>query len=385
MSTELATTGATSALAISAGQEFWNDKQLAALRQLGLEDIPNGDLAVFWHQCVRTGLDPFARQIYLIERQGKPTIQTGIDGFRLIARRAVDRAGETLGYADTMWCGADGQWVDVWLPREPPAAAKVTVLRAGQPYPAIALFSEYAATKRDGSLTAMWASKPALMLAKCCEALALRKAFPQDLSGIYTTDEMQQSENPDVVQGTVVRDETASVSPPPSGGLDAALAGVAVAGTVDLLRAVWDQHAPTLSTPEKAKLHAAMLDAKARIEAGVDADGVVDGDVVEGEVVDDAPPSDDGLTRPASRGQLQRLSITFEACGLTSKPADRDDILAVCSAFAHRAIRTRNELTGGEAADIEAGLKRCLDSADPVEAFTALVDEAHATAAGLAA
>lgn len=191
MSTDLTTRPAGSTdLTIEAGQTFWTDKQIAALRQLGVQNANNGDLAVFYHQVARTGLDPFARQIYMIERQGKQTIQTGIDGFRLIARRAVDRSRGTLGFLPTEWCGADGQWRDVWLSGEHPAAARVTVLRDGQPYPAVAMWGEYAGTKRDGGLTAMWAGKPALMLAKCAEALALRRAFPQDLSGIYTSDEM---------------------------------------------------------------------------------------------------------------------------------------------------------------------------------------------------
>jgi hypothetical protein len=83
----------------------------------------------------------------------------------------------------------------VWLKKEHPAAAKVTVLRGEGRFPAVALWDEYVALKRDGSVTQMWANKGALMLAKCAEALALRKAFPQDLSGIYTSDEMAQADN----------------------------------------------------------------------------------------------------------------------------------------------------------------------------------------------
>lgn len=197
-----------SALTIHDDQQFFTDQQIAALQQLGVRNATRGDLAVFFHQAQRTGLDPFARQIYMIERQGKQTIQTGIDGFRLIARRATDSSGGTLGYEDTQWCGPDGQWVDVWLSSEAPAAARVTVVRNGDRFPAIALFSEYAGRKRDGSLSAMWETKGALMLAKCAEALALRKAFPQDLSGLYTGDEMQQANNPTVTTTTAAASRT---------------------------------------------------------------------------------------------------------------------------------------------------------------------------------
>lgn len=196
MSTEITRHQApNTALAIQDNQTEFNEQQVATLRQLGVATANRGDLAVFFHQAVRTGLDPFARQIYMIERKGKQTIQTGIDGFRLIARRTVERTGETLGYEDTLWCGPDGQWTDVWLKREAPAASKVTVIRGGQRFAAVALYHEYVGTTRDGSPNQMWSTKGALMLAKCAEALALRKAFPQDLSGLYTSDEMQQADN----------------------------------------------------------------------------------------------------------------------------------------------------------------------------------------------
>lgn len=187
-------------LSLAAEAEFWNEKQLAALRQIGVEGASNGDLAVFHHVCQRTGLDPFARQIHFIERQHKWTIQTGIDGFRLVARRAVDRTGEALSIGAPEWCGPDGQWRDVWLEDGPPSAARVTVKRGDGEFPAIALWREYHQTKRDGTITSMWATRPAGQLAKCAEALALRKAFPQDLSGVYSRDEMGAR---DVVEGHV--------------------------------------------------------------------------------------------------------------------------------------------------------------------------------------
>lgn len=191
MSTDLAIRQNTE-LTIEPDAVNWTEKQVAALRQLGLSGASNADLAIFFHQCVKTGLDPFAKQIYMIERQGKQTVQTGIDGFRLIARRAVDRARQSLAFSETLWCGDDGKWSDVWLATTAPRAAKITVYRNGDPNPGIAHLSEYIGLKRDGTPNAMWTGKPALMLAKCAEALALRRAFPQDLSGIFISEELAQ-------------------------------------------------------------------------------------------------------------------------------------------------------------------------------------------------
>ncbi|MGO3325345.1 phage recombination protein Bet [Gordonia sp. (in: high G+C Gram-positive bacteria)] len=214
MSTELAP-APNSDLAIADGQTFWTERQVAALRQIGVGDAPNSDLAVFFHQSVRTGLDPFARQIYMIGRWSKDgtkyTIQVGIDGFRLIA----SRTGQLDGYEDTLWCGDDGAWRDVWLAPHPPSAAKVTVIRNGARFPAVALFREYAQTKRNGEYTQMWAEKGAIMIAKCAEALALRKAFPQDLSGLYTSDEMSQPDTRRVDSEQMQRPSPSLAAPEP--------------------------------------------------------------------------------------------------------------------------------------------------------------------------
>lgn len=144
----------------------------------------------------QTGLNPVLKQIYFIERTeysgGKErkriVPQTSIDGLRLIAERSQKRDGEF----PPEWCGEDGRWCSIWLKDKPPAAARVAVHKKGcsQPFYGVALYREYVQTSNKGAVTKFWREKPALMLAKCAEALAIRKAFPQETAGIYAQEEM---------------------------------------------------------------------------------------------------------------------------------------------------------------------------------------------------
>lgn len=191
------------ALAIRPDQTAWTPEQAAVLRQSGINDqVTAAELSGFLHLCQRTQLDPFSRQIYLIGRWDRRaqrevfTPQTGIDGYRVVAHRVIAASGEAFGYEDTLWCDESGQWRDVWLSNEPPAAAKVTVIRNGMRFSAVALFREYAQTGKENRLIGLWGKMPAGQVAKCAEALALRKAFPHDLAGVYTAEEMAQADNP---------------------------------------------------------------------------------------------------------------------------------------------------------------------------------------------
>jgi len=198
------------ALAIQPGQISWDSTQLAALGQLGLTDAGDGDRAVFLHVCQRTGLDPFARQIYMIPRREKVpgtqnwrtkwTIQTGIEGWRVIRDRAERRYGVRGTLSRAIWYDGDGSEHKVWVRPDPPAACELTYTVKDSdgtetPYTSVLQFREYAQTGSDGSLIAQWASKKSHMLEKCTEADVYRKAFPQDFSGIYLDDTMPPQED----------------------------------------------------------------------------------------------------------------------------------------------------------------------------------------------
>lgn len=173
--------------------EFNND-QIKLIQSQVAPQATENELALFLYQAKRTGLDPLTRQIYCIHRNiktpegnwiKKMTIQTSIDGFRVIAERSGDYAGqdEPIFIEDNTGL----------------VSCKITVyrFRGETRYPAavgVAYWSEYFQADKVGAPSGLWKKMPHCMLAKVAEALALRKAYPQDLSGLYTSDEMSQSD-----------------------------------------------------------------------------------------------------------------------------------------------------------------------------------------------
>lgn len=181
----------------------FSPKQIQLIKRRLCPTASEDELSLFIGECKRTQLDPFTRQIFLVPRwnsklgRNTHTTQVAIDGLRLIAERSSSYEGQ----APAEWSGDGISWVQAWINKEPPAAARVGVYKKGfrEATYAVALWSEYASFYRDRNgvekLSPTWKKMPVHMLAKCAEALALRKAFPNDMSGLYTDDEMSQASN----------------------------------------------------------------------------------------------------------------------------------------------------------------------------------------------
>lgn len=182
----------------SRGLEFTQEQ-----RQMIRDSLANGaseeEFAMLMEVARSRNLNPLMRQIFFVKRWDSIkkrevwSHQTSIDGLRAIA----ERTGKYEGQAAPLWCGKEGIWVDVWLSAEPPAAARVGVYKTGfrEATWAVARWESYVQKTKEGKANSMWGKMADLMLAKCAEALALRKAFPEDMSGLYTAEEMAQADN----------------------------------------------------------------------------------------------------------------------------------------------------------------------------------------------
>lgn len=168
------------------GLNLWTPERVQLLKStLVPPDVTDQEFVLFVEICKQRNLNPFHKHVFAVKRGGRLVIQTSIDGYRLIA----ERSGKYLGQTQPYWCGSDGVWKDVWTTKSNPFASKVGVHKLGQMEPTwgIAYWDMYEAPGP------FWKKGGPHMLAKVAEALALKKAFPEELSGLYTTDEMDQS------------------------------------------------------------------------------------------------------------------------------------------------------------------------------------------------
>jgi phage recombination protein Bet len=216
-------------------QEFDLSKERMDLwKRIYLKGCSEDEFSLFKSICARTGLSPEARQIYAVKRWDKREgrdifqFQTSIDGFRLIADRSSQYAGQLGPFfsdgtrvVNSVTGASELLWLDGWADSVPPVLAKVGVLRHDfkEPCWGVAKWSSYVQTDRNGSPTHMWAKMPEVLLSKCSEALALRKGFPAELSGLYTSDEMAQAMPIESKVTTLVANEI-PLTPKASAGFD---------------------------------------------------------------------------------------------------------------------------------------------------------------------
>jgi len=170
----------------------WTREKIDLIKQTVAKGCTDLEFQLFMHACQRTGLDPLAKQIHAIKRwdsrlgREAMSIQTGIDGYRLIAERTGHYAP---GAKPTYTYGSDGTMLSSTA-----SIKKLTEDGTWHIVEAEAFYDEYVQTTKSGEVTSMW-KKPHMMLGKCAEALALRKAFPAELSGVYTHEEMMQADH----------------------------------------------------------------------------------------------------------------------------------------------------------------------------------------------
>lgn len=153
--------------------------QIDLIRRTVANGATNDELALFLYDCQRRGVHPLDKLLHFTKRGGRYTPVTSIDFMR--AQAAM--SGEMAGSDDPVFEQGDGH----------PLEATVTVYRLTQgqrfAYTATARWAEYCPDNAP-----MWKRMPYTMLGKCAEALALRKAFPQQLAGLYSGEEMDQAD-----------------------------------------------------------------------------------------------------------------------------------------------------------------------------------------------
>jgi len=149
------------------------------------------ELAVFLHGCRALGLDPLLRQAYWIRRQGKGGLQVGIDGFRAIAERSGAYAG-----AESIEHRGQIEWTYKGKKLIVPELARATVWKLvgghKNAFVGEAYWNEFVPSGEAEAF--MWAKMPRLMLGKCAEAQALRRAFPAQLGSITLAEDFDDAQ-----------------------------------------------------------------------------------------------------------------------------------------------------------------------------------------------
>jgi len=203
-------------------------QQLALIKNTIAKGATDEELHMFLEVARATGLNPFAKELYFIKykmRNGTSSVAmpVGIDGLR---RKAAE-SGDYAGQVGPHFCGEDGEWKDVWLSKDPPAACRVGVLRHGNPEPTwgIVKASEFA---KD---TNFWRDMPTHMLAVTAERHALRKAAPRLVEKIQAAGAQVMDADYLIAKGEQFERQRALPQQSPAGDLQQELYGQGPTGS----------------------------------------------------------------------------------------------------------------------------------------------------------
>jgi len=194
----------------------YDPAQLALIRRTVAADTTADEFNMFIEIAKRAGLDPFRRQLYcIVYSKDKPdkrkvTFITGIDGFRAVAARNRDYRPDdeepTIVYDDA---AKNPEINPLGIVKATVKAHKMAPSGEWFPVSGTAYWSEFAPLKDEWAWneeknkraptgritldpTSNWYKMGRIMFCKCAEAQALRKGWPEDLSGIYSPEEMER-------------------------------------------------------------------------------------------------------------------------------------------------------------------------------------------------
>jgi len=168
--------------------------QLLVANKIIPKNTPSAQVEFFLEVCGRKRLDPFQKQIHMVERNEKNndgsysksyTIQASIDGMRAIAQRNV----KVLKYERGVITKNNYDITAMKEKLKLYGFCRVITADRGEYYDELC-FDEYVQRTKQGEKNHFWKQFPETMIKKCAEESVLRMVAPEDLSEIYGDDEM---------------------------------------------------------------------------------------------------------------------------------------------------------------------------------------------------
>jgi phage recombination protein Bet len=328
------------------------------------------------------GLDPRMGHCHFVKRWDSKSkrevwaVQPSIDGFRAQA----ERSGDYDGQDEPEWITDNGEIV----------AAKVRVYRKGisRPFVGVAYMDEYVQTAKDQQTgqerpTRFWSKMQRTMIAKCAEALAIRKAFPQ-LGGLYIAEEMMQAENDRQAVVAAVEPVRAALPAPDASALADLLARIAVAPTVDGLKALYKEGAAI--TPKDSRERQQITDACAARKAQLAPND--DGPKGGGTPKPEAQPSTEakGSGEPVT-GEHEPAPVAWTLDAWRAHAETHTKHFAVANSYAKHERELEASGIADDASDVTIArlIALGLDEAHAVEAIAAACDRRDRKSEGRAA